>query len=59
MIFRSNNRRRWSKNGERKGVGGCRMAGAKKYKGCIKVFGASKLLQIVCEIFCQDSKAFT
>ena len=40
----SDNKRRWSKNGERKSVGSYRMASAKKYKGCAEVFGASKLL---------------
>ena len=43
-VFRSDNRRRRSKNGERKSVGSYRMAGAKKYKECAEVFGASKLL---------------
>ena len=28
----------------------------KKHKGCTEVFGASKLLQIVCKRFCYDSK---
>ena len=43
-VFRSDNRRRQSKNGERKSAGSYKMAGAKKYKGCAEVFGASKLL---------------
>ena len=43
-VFRSDNRRRQSKNRERKSAGSYRMAGAKKYKGCAEVFGASKLL---------------
>jgi len=56
-IFRSDNRRRWSKNGERKVVGSYRVAGAKEYERCAEVLGASKLLQTVCERFCYDSKA--
>ena len=35
------------------------MAGTEECEGCIKVFGASKLLQTVCERFCKDSKALT
>ena len=42
-VFRSDNRRRQSKNGERKSAGSYGMAGAKKYKGCAEVFRASKL----------------
>ena len=43
-VFRSNNRRRRSKDGEGKGARSYRVAGAKKYEGCAKVFRASKLL---------------
>ena len=43
-IFRSDNRRRWSKNGKGKSAGSYRVAGAKKHEGYIEVFGASKLL---------------
>ena len=35
------------------------MADAEKCKGCVEVFRASKLLQMVCERFCKDSKALT
>ena len=57
MIFRSDNRGRWSEDGERKGARSHRVADTKKYEGCPEVFGTSKLLQIVCEIFCYDNKA--
>jgi len=43
-VFRSDNRRRQTKNVERKGAGSYRVANAKKYKGYAEVFGASKLL---------------
>jgi len=43
-IFRSDNRRRRSKNGEREGARSYRVASTKKYKGCTEVFGTSKLL---------------
>ena len=56
-IFGSDNWRRWSKNGERKGVGSNRMASAEKCKRCAEVFGVGKLLQKVCQRFCKDSKA--
>ena len=35
------------------------MASAKECERCVEVFGASKLLQMVCERFCYDSKALT
>ena len=58
-IFGSNNRARWCKNRKGKDAGGYRVASAKKYEKCVEVFGASKLLQIVCERLCQSSKALT
>ena len=35
------------------------MASAKEYKGCTEVSGVSKLLQMVCQRFCKDSKVVT
>ena len=58
-IFGSDNRGRWSENGEGKGVGSNRVASAKECEGCAKVFGVGKLLQMVCQRFCKDSKVIT
>ena len=33
------------------------MTSAKEYEGCAEVFGVRKLLQMVCQRFCEDSKA--
>ena len=35
------------------------MACAKEYKECAEVLRVGKLLQIVCQRFCKDSKAIT
>jgi len=33
------------------------MASAKECEGCTEVFGVGKLLQTVCQRFCEDSEA--
>ena len=43
-IFGSDNRRKWSENGERKGAGSNRVASAKECERCAEVFGVGKLL---------------
>ena len=43
-VLRSDNRRRWSKDGEGKDARSYRVAGAKKYEGYAEVFRVSKLL---------------
>ena len=55
-VLRSDNRRRQSKNGERKGSGSDRMASAKECKGCTEVFRTSKLLQTVCQRFAKIAR---
>ena len=55
--FGSNNRGRWSENGEGKGSGSDRVASTKECEGCVEVFGVDKLLQMVCQRFCEDNKA--
>ena len=57
--FGSNNRGRRSKNGKRKDAESNRVAGAKECEGCTEVFGIGKLLQMVCQRFCKDSKVIT
>ena len=57
--MRSENRGKQSKNGERKGLGSNRVAGAKECERCAEVFGVGKLLQMICQRFCKDSKAVT
>jgi len=56
-ILGSNNRRRQSENGERKGLGSDRVASVEEYEECTEVFGVGKLLQMVYQRFCKDSKA--
>ena len=58
-VFKSDNRGRWSKNGERKDSGSNRVAGAKECERCAEVFGVGKLLQIICQRFYKDSEAVT
>ena len=56
-ILESNNRGRQNENGERKGSGSDRVASVEECEGCTEVFGVGKLLQMVCQRFCEDSKA--
>jgi len=56
-VLRSDNRKKWSKNGERKSLESNRVASTKECEGCAEVFRVSKLLQIVCQRFCKNSEA--
>ena len=56
QIFRSSDRTRWNKDGKEESSRSGRFAGTKKCEGYIEVFGASKLLQIVCQRFCKNRK---
>ena len=55
-IFRSCDKARQSENGEGESSENSRLASIKKCERCTEVFGVSKLLQMVCQGFCQGSK---
>ena len=56
QIFRSSDRTRWNKDGKGESSRSGRFAGTKMCEGYIEVFGAIKLLQMVCQRFFKGSK---
>ena len=56
-VFRGDNWAKWCKNGKGEGSKSGKLDSAKECKRYTKVFRVGKLLQIVCQRFCKNSKA--